>query len=86
MNRRQHLQHLAGLLAVGGVSAHGPWVNNDTRVYGAAKMSRVLPFHWVDVFAAGPLAARFFIRAEVLPETVRISGRGVPVASGELRL
>jgi predicted PhzF superfamily epimerase YddE/YHI9 len=26
------------------------------------------------------------IRAEVLPETVRISGRGVLVASGELRL
>jgi trans-2,3-dihydro-3-hydroxyanthranilate isomerase len=73
-------------------------------------MSRVLPFHWVDVFAAGPLAAILvarglakqrdtilieqgtamgrtsLIRAEVLPETVRISGRGVLVASGELRL
>jgi Phenazine biosynthesis-like protein len=54
--RRQFLRGLSGSLAATLVVPTHPCDNNQARVNPKVRPSHALPFHWIDVFAEGPLA------------------------------
>jgi trans-2,3-dihydro-3-hydroxyanthranilate isomerase len=65
MSRRRILRRLGGLLAVRSLLPGPSRGKNKTHVYGERSMSTVLPFHWVDVFAAAPLTGNPLVVVEV---------------------